>query len=291
MIPKRAMFFWSGGPLSWMRYCSLWSFRRLNPTWEMVLFYGGAYAGDATWTETNEKQDWMAQPAKDYLGEVRLLGVDVRQWHCPPEFAGLSPVQRNDLCRWGALSKFGGWFFDLDLLFIDNMDMIGADVATPKPERCDVVFIPMRDYCPTGFIGAAAGNKFTEACYLAAKQSPAPNRYRSAGSETVLSLAGLAGRYSYTPRELQRGLQAAFPSVAFWWLRPRVAYPWEWHEANAILGSDKTIPFAETVAIHWYAGTRYAQRINSTLTHDNYRGTRNTFTSYVRDLEEATDFT
>lgn len=290
MIPNRAMFYWSGGPLSWMRYCSLWSFRRLNPTWEIVLFYGGPHANAETWTDSNEKQDWMGEAPRDYLGEVRLLGVDLKQWHCPAGFSDLTSVHRNDLCRWGALSKFGGWFFDLDILFVDSMEVLKADVASPPPEAFDVAFVPMRDYCPTGFIGAAAGNKFTEACYHAAAGSPQRKRYRSAGSEALLGMTPLAGRFSYTARECQRALQSAFPSTRFWWLRSRVAYPWEWHRSNEIFGADRTVDYPETVAIHWYAGSRYSQRFNRMLTHANYRLHQNTFTSYVRDLEEASIF-
>ena len=40
MIPKRAFFFWGGpGPMSWLRRQSIETFCRLNPEWDVDLFY------------------------------------------------------------------------------------------------------------------------------------------------------------------------------------------------------------------------------------------------------------
>ena len=30
-------FYWGGSAMSWMRYMTLYSFRKMNPDWEMVL--------------------------------------------------------------------------------------------------------------------------------------------------------------------------------------------------------------------------------------------------------------
>jgi hypothetical protein len=38
-IPKRMSFFWAGGPMSWLRYLTLASFRHLNPNWEMRIYH------------------------------------------------------------------------------------------------------------------------------------------------------------------------------------------------------------------------------------------------------------
>src|SRR3972149_10506703 len=37
MIPKRAIFYWQGPPMGWLRRQSVETFRSLNPTWEVVL--------------------------------------------------------------------------------------------------------------------------------------------------------------------------------------------------------------------------------------------------------------
>ena len=46
MIPKRAMFYWSGPPMSWLRQQSIETFKKHNPDWEVVLL-GGDYDSDS----------------------------------------------------------------------------------------------------------------------------------------------------------------------------------------------------------------------------------------------------
>lgn len=56
-IPKIASFFWGGGPLSWLRYMTFWSFRKLHPDWEMRLYLRPVAHNQATW-HTGEPQDF-----------------------------------------------------------------------------------------------------------------------------------------------------------------------------------------------------------------------------------------
>ena len=37
-IPKRIFFYWGGSDMSWMRYMTLYSFRKMNPDWEVILY-------------------------------------------------------------------------------------------------------------------------------------------------------------------------------------------------------------------------------------------------------------
>lgn len=285
-IPKRAMFYWGGGPLNFLRYNTLWSFRQLHPDWEMKLFVGDLQTPLAV-QKWEERQDWQGEPfTRDYLPSVRDLNVEIATWTCPVGYPQATPVHCNDLCRWGALSKFGGWFFDMDILFVDRIEALGDE---GDKRDSDVAFVPIRDWIPTGFIGAKADNQFTAACYSAALLAPDKARYRAAGSETIARLLGIEGQQGWYRHSRQQFIAAAmrcFPSVKWWMLNHLSAYRWEWFDANKIFGADEQV-MPQTVAIHFYGGQRVTQRAMRKLGEADWRAAQNTWATYFRDMVEA----
>lgn len=292
-IPNRAMFYWSGGPLSWMRANTLWSFRKLHPDWEMILFLGPVRnepptPEQPTWGE--ERQDWQG-PQFEAFSLPRLVSefrVELQGWRPPSAYPQATPVHENDLCRWGALSKFGGWFFDLDFLFVDHMSKLPAGSAD-----CDLAFIPGQDWIPTGFIGATAGNKFTATMYEAALQAPDKTRYRAAGSETISRVIGLQhqdGWYQHTPSQLTSAIRRTFPGLKIASLGTATAYRWPWYDAGKVFSGTETV-LQHTVAIHAYLGSRIGQRWQRKLTEQNYSGFTNCpYAEYCASLANAVEF-
>lgn len=284
-IPNRAMFYWRGGCLSWMRYNTLWSFRKLHPDWEMTLFYGGPAPGNPNqrWEDT---QDWLGSPdlGHDYLPEVAALGVEIKAWRPPAGYPNSEPSHENDICRWGALSQFGGWFFDLDILFVDKMEKLEVD------DRADVAFIPARDWIPTGFMGAVKGNQFTAAMYDCALSAPDKTRYRACGAEAIARAINLpaaaAGWGQHTRTELTRNMRAAFPGISWQFISQAACYRWEWFDAAQIFSGDGGV-LSSTIAIHWYGNQRVAQRAQRKLTAENYSAHAMPYTEYAKNLAEA----
>lgn len=79
MIPKRAIYYWEGEPMSWLREQSLATFARLNPGWS--------------------------------LERIVPNGVNI------PGDTRLARVLRSDWSRYHALSEGGGLYFDTDIVF------------------------------------------------------------------------------------------------------------------------------------------------------------------------------
>lgn len=79
MIPKRAIFYWEGPEMGWLRKQSLETFRRLNPSWQITVIGGGdlPIKGDST----------------------------------------LERVLRSDWARYRELFESGGIYFDTDIVF------------------------------------------------------------------------------------------------------------------------------------------------------------------------------
>jgi hypothetical protein len=79
MIPKRALYYWEGEPMSWLRQQSIATFAKLNPGWsiERIVPTGCPVDGDSR----------------------------------------LARVLRSDWGRYKALSEGGGLYFDTDIVF------------------------------------------------------------------------------------------------------------------------------------------------------------------------------
>jgi hypothetical protein len=287
-------FFWGGGPLSWMRYMTLWSFRLQNPGWDIHLYLAPTCQNKATWT-SNEQQDCSPpMTCRDHLPELAACGVKVEQWIPPADFATMSPVHMADLCRWGVLSKFGGWFADTDILWVDSMkrvqDRYDSDAKNHEARRgpgsfkaADVALPLCRDWLPTGLIGAVPDNRFSADLYMMARNSADPRGYQSAGRSLILKVCGLDPVFPADKREVVRGLTTGFPGVVFWLMHHLTCYQWEWFDAHVIFDQDKEV-LLETVGIHWYAGSRVGQKFNRLLDGHNFRGYKNTFCHYAANL-------
>lgn len=79
MIPKRAIFFWEGPEMSWLRWQSIESFKSLNPSWEIRLVNGSS--------------------------------VPIER------FTSFESVLRSDWERYRVLHHDGGVYFDTDIVF------------------------------------------------------------------------------------------------------------------------------------------------------------------------------
>lgn len=119
MVPKTAFFYWSGGPLPWLRAQSLISFQRHHPGWKVVL---GTQEGP--WGSLG------APPG------VQVVLDDVSDPRLPV-------AARSDVWRWAMLARHGGVYADTDVIFLrpitplfssDGFDVwLTTDMGTPVP--------------------------------------------------------------------------------------------------------------------------------------------------------------
>ena len=79
MIPKRAAFYWSGPPMSWLRQQSIDTFKRWNPDWEVTVLDGS---------------------------NIPTLATGLR-----------GEVLKSDWARYRWLVDRGGFYFDTDFIF------------------------------------------------------------------------------------------------------------------------------------------------------------------------------
>ena len=159
-IPKRIFFFWCSNSMSWMRWLSLASFRRLNPDWQVDLYLCKPNkVNTKTWKDYN-KQDFFNFDGRNYLMKVQDLGINLHLWDLDQVGQkGLSKtvgaIQKSDLFRWQKLAQQGGIYADTDILFTRPIDEYYETIKNQ-----DTVLCYRNRYFLIGLMASAPGNQF-----------------------------------------------------------------------------------------------------------------------------------
>lgn len=120
-IPHVANFYWNTEtPMSLLRFLTLKSFRHHHPDWIMNLWTSGSNTGNV-WKGNTEQQDFQSKPTgRNYMADVPGLKVNILQFNYSIA-KELAPNYISDIARFRTIEE-GGWFFDLDQIFLRNFD-------------------------------------------------------------------------------------------------------------------------------------------------------------------------
>ena len=146
MIPKVMNFFWGNGPhMSFMRWLTLRSFRSCNPNWDIILHEPPAPCPSKTWT-THEEDDFGFN-GENYYDHINDLRIERRSW--TPPGPRMSAAHASDFFTWSLLSSQGGYYSDMDVLYVNSMDRV-----TDGVNDGDAMFCLQNDGMAIGFLAA-----------------------------------------------------------------------------------------------------------------------------------------
>jgi hypothetical protein len=115
-IPKTAYFYWGAKVLPYLRYMSLYSFHKYNPSWKIVLFIPSKLGNNKTWKTFENKEEINTI---DYFNRLKDFNVEVRNFDM--ESIGFSndlpEVMKSDVIRLHLLSTVGGLWSDSDIIY------------------------------------------------------------------------------------------------------------------------------------------------------------------------------
>ncbi len=273
-IPKRMSFFWASSPLSWLRYLTLYSFRWYNPEWEITLHR--ADVGACRW-KSSESQDSQNYSGPDHMSLIAELEINVVAWK--PLIEQLAPAHASDLCQWETLAGPGGFYCDMDILFVRPV---------PYESMCtaDVVCCLSNGYMAIGFFGGSPDNQMFRDVLQEAQKGYRDNVYQSTGAEAIYRLSGVKSPWQRVKRpgcEAVARLRKKYASIEIQEVPSATIYPWAWNELEQIFVAASDVP-EECVGIHWFGGRRLAQEWNKRLTIDTVGEYYNTLTRYISKL-------
>jgi hypothetical protein len=279
-IPRCMNFFWTGLRLSWMRYMTLYSFRRYHRDWRIVLHCMPArLAGQKSWA-SSEQQDCQVYKGPDYFGHLDRIDVEVETWIGGDEVPErLAPSHACDLCQWEILSTNGGWYSDLDVLYLRPL---------PYKRTCqaDAVFCLTDSWMAIGLMAAAPNTRLFGAIRESAIGNYSREKYQSTGAEAVYRLAGTWpdwGAILKVGVKALNILRRRYPDSMILDLPQVTVYPWNYLQLSNIFESSEEVS-GGCCGIHWFGGSNLGQEWNNLLTDENFRAHSNTYTKYAAEV-------
>jgi hypothetical protein len=236
-IKKVCHTYWGGGKLPYLRYLTVKTFMRLNPDWQVILWYPSVPFRGKSWGIEKGYKELDQNLLKDYLPDLMALPIT----KVPVDFNKLkfrnitAEVHKADYIRINTLYLYGGLWTDMDILYFKPM----ADMAANVPKnRNKEVFVCISDYGhSTGFNLATEKSKFFETLLNNLAINFKRNEYQCWGPD-------IFNKYFKRLESIPKSVN----------LEMDVVYAHDCHHAKELI-TNVTPRFTEnSIGCHWYAG-------------------------------------
>lgn len=283
MIPKRMYFFWSGTALSWMRYMTLYSFRKFNPEWEIILCLSNNTTSEKNWFGP-EVQDFFNYSGANYLDKISELSVQIEPVDFPDNFKAdiISPIHESDLYRYYKLYNNGGFYSDTDILYFRPIDDFYNSL---RENNINTVIHHCHAYATIGFLGAEVGNIFYKDLFNLATSLNKISAYQDFGVELIYKFCDLS-KNNTSINEISNILKERYKNLNICSIPDYLVYQYDWNNISNAFGKAYGINTfnAKAIGYHWYAGSSIAQKYNKLLTEHTYKDYKTTFTELVKNI-------
>jgi hypothetical protein len=247
MIPRIAHFYWGNTILPFLRYATLASFRKFNPSWRIVLHGPQQLSMEKPWASPEQKYEVTG---RDYSDALDKLGVEKRT-HNMEDF-GLSnelpEVIKSDYVRWHLLGEEGGFWSDMDILYQQPADNWLLRIGKVDTGIC------VHSYHSIGFLFASQQNAFYRYVHGMAKRYVCATQYQGVGASMLNTefptVASIRGR---------------FPQCCVYNIPMKTVYPYDSTNISRLFERGR-MP-ADSLGVHWYAGHELAGRYQN-RTHE-----------------------
>ena len=260
-IPKIAHFYWGGSKLSFLRYLSLKSFKRLNPDWQVILHVPKYISSsEPTWLSEEQKYSNISKNYFD-LEKIKNLEISINEHDFSEYFFdnNTHEVHKSDFLRWKILSTVGGLWSDIDILYLNSIDVLLENIEDKS--ECELFLCPYKDNGKhtIGFLLGSSNNLFFDEIFSLAKENYDPTRYQSIGSELIMN------RYHSRIK-----IHKKFGAKYFSFLDDRCVYSIGPKEVEKFynLNDDEILTYINDkniVGFHWYAGHPKSQNFENLL--------------------------
>lgn len=274
-IPKVMNFFWSSDRMSWLRYLTLKSFRVHHPDWEVNLFSCNTKS-EKGWRSC-DVQDYGEYDKVDYYSLIDKLDINKIDWI--PPIDNLAPPHACDLMQWETLGECGGFYSDMDILYLKPFDYEAV-------KNYDVVSCHSRGFMTIGFFGSSPENLLFREVYKEALRLYTGSTYQETGAVAVYSLADMRTTWNKVlcpGDQAMRNLKKRFFCLKFLELSDKAFYPFAWNELDTLWASCKQLD-ADTIGIHWFGGAKKSLEINSNLTPETLHNFKGNIFDEIRKL-------
>lgn len=266
-IPKTVFFYWGGPSFSFLRYMSIYSFKKMNPDWTIKLYCPLVPVKKTIWSG---KQFESKTKIKNYIKNVSedlLIRPNIFDFEQLGLDNNMNEVHKSDFIRYHLLNKFGGVWADTDILFIKPMDELLCNKQKTKgsayfyygkntDEKKEI------DGHGIGFLMGQKGNSFYSDVFKCVKENFNGIDYQSAGADTLNKNFSL------------NIIKEKYPSAVC--LDTDSVYSINHNYKNFLYNSYNENMLSEnSIGIHWYGGSEYVKKILLEVNDENFKNYKN----------------
>lgn len=276
-IPKVVHFYWGNEKLSYLRYMSVYSFRKLNPDWKIKIHVPGVLSMIApTWGSDEQKN---AGIENNYWSKLNNLNVEIVEI---PPFNNFDnnahEVHKSDYYRWELLCSEGGVWSDIDIVYINPMNNMLENV--PQEKNIDAGFsrYAKKGKYAIGFMLASAGNTFFKKIHELSNTHYDASKYQSIGSELINNNWNCPEKLiKQNPNNtfLLMDEKCVYPIINI----PRFFDPMD-DKLKAILKDSNVL------GLHWFAGHPKSQQFESAIDKSNVDQFDNILSAAIKQIKE-----
>lgn len=271
-IPQVMHCYWGNDNMSFLRYLTVFSFRKLNPDWKIKLYQPRIkYEGNRTWTTPEQSIEFHGL---NYIDKLKELDIETIEFDF--ESLGINSKMpetfKSDFLRWHLLSTQGGLWSDLDILYIRAMNDIYIN-DEPYQDLDTVLCIGKNLIHSIGFLMSSVNNPFFRKIYHKSHSNLYLKNYQSIGSILLTT--------NYSSLDIVKN---SFEKLNPINLEMDVVYPLIHRQVNQIFKSQANYYTDKSIGIHWYAGHPIAGNFENTVTQENFNQYQGTFFRLIKEL-------
>jgi len=283
-IPKIANFYWGSNKMSFLRYLTIYSFKKMNPDWSIHLYVPKKVSLENTWLikggDNHHKIDNLEYDGEDYYEKllndvaIKVIKVDFSKSFITEN---APEPHKSDLLTWEILSSKGGLWCDMDIVFNKPMTSLSINHGNPKTDTVTSFDYRIKEIDgsptkPIGFLLSGGNNVFFKKHAYESKKNYSDSEYQSLGTNIVKKV-------SNTFEECR----SKFYLNNFQNLDPESVYYFHFQKINQIYNECLDLP-KNSIGIHWYGGHPLSQEFNKKINHLNYMKFNNTIGKIIKEI-------
>jgi hypothetical protein len=252
-IPKVAHFYWGGGPLSYLRFLSVQSFKKQNPDWQVTVHQPVI--------NSRAPGTWVNNIKQDFRNQISTLDVAVVEHDF--DSYGFSnqahEVHKSDFLRWRLLATEGGVWSDIDIFYTKPMECLEENNL--QHANIDVALCPLKPphKHTVGFMLASQDTAFYKYISEVALANYNPDVYQCMGSDLING--GFESFESFVQR---------FPDNQFAFLNKKSVYVITSKTIDQFYqtvdpDSNKKFNNSQVIGYHWFGGHPRSQEFENNL--------------------------
>lgn len=247
---KTLFLYWGGQPLSWLRYLTVVSFAKHNPSWKIKVYYPVTPTKGNTWPTTEQDveytgKDWFKKLSK----YAELVPLDMEELGFSND---LAEVHKSGVFRAWAIHNFGGVYSDMDILYSKPFPKVKERMYSRHPET---------GHYSDGLLAGLQGDELFKELLEDMHEANVSN-YQSFGPTLWRR------RFKQNPDG--------------WNIPTNLVYSCYWQDAPKLFTEQNPLP-KDAIGIHWFGGNHVPGEWENILTPENH-DYKSTICDLIKDV-------